>query len=76
VNNSESTLKHKYSNAVGVNAGSNSKSRQVAVEDSIASSSYLLSSVGGDDKLKSKLQAGNGSGKTHINVGALNFSAK
>ena len=56
VNNSESTLKHKYSNAAGgVNVDSNSMSRQVVVEDSMVSSSYVMSSVGGDDKLKAKL---------------------
>ena len=49
VDNSESTLKHKYSNAAASNLISGQKSRQpAAIEDSMASSSYMMSSAGKD----------------------------
>jgi len=42
----------------------------------MASSSLMMSSAGKDDRLRTKLQAGAEGGKTHINVGALNFSSQ
>ena len=50
-----------------VGGGSSSKQKVgVGVEDSMASSSYMMSSAGKDKKK---------GGKTHIQVGALNYSA-
>ena len=75
VQNSESTLKNKYSNVMGVSA-SGSKSKHggaIGIEDSLASSSYMMSSAGKDTGLKSKVQAAGG--KTHINVGNVNMAA-
>ena len=76
VENSESTLKHKYSNpATGLGiAGSGSKRLQPGLEDSMASSSLMMSSAGKDtsSNLKGRITGG---GKTHIQVGALNYSA-
>jgi len=47
---------------------------QPGLEDSIASSSYMMSSAGKDlSQSKSKLEKMQG--KTHIQVGALNYSA-
>ena len=63
VDNSESTLKHKYSNATGGLASGQKGRKVVNVEDSIASSSYMMSSAG-----KDQITAG---GKTHIKVGSM-----
>jgi len=71
---SESTMKYKYSNAAANAAGSGSKSRIVpGVEESMASSSVMMSSAGKDQSsLRGRLTQG--AGKTHINVGSIHHS--
>lgn len=46
VENSESTLKHKYSNAANNLIGGQKNKQAAAIEDSMASSSYIHSSAG------------------------------
>lgn len=67
VDNSESTMKHKYSNA--------QKSRQhIGMDDSVASSSYMMSSAGKDQSLKKVGRTHSSGGKTHIDVGQIAYN--
>lgn len=77
VQGSESTMRNKYSNlhgGMGVSAsGSKIKGTGAGIEDSMAESSYMMSSAGKDNTLKSKMMGGGG--KTTINVGNVNLGA-
>ena len=69
-------MRYKYGNATAaaIGSGSGHKNRAQAIEESNASSSVMMSSTGQEQSLRGKLgSTTHGSGKTHINVGKINY---